>query len=134
MKAAPVLNRRHSIYNGDDDIFRGAMKNMTGTKEKIEEMVRRIVEGFDPEKIILFGSHARGDAGPDSDADLLVVMRVSGSKRKKAIEIDMALAGMGLPKDVIVVTPEEVERYRNVVGAIIYPALREGEVLYERAS
>ena len=98
----------------------------------IAEAVRRIVEGFAPEQIILFGSHARGTAGPNSDADLLVVMPVSGSKRRKAVEIDLALAEIGMPKDVIVVTPEEVERYRNVVGTIIYPALREGKVLYDR--
>jgi predicted nucleotidyltransferase len=107
---------------------------MDSAREKIEEMVRRIVAGFDPEKIILFGSHARGDAGPDSDADLLVVMKVSGSKREKAVEIDLALAEIGLPKDVIVVTPEEVERYKDLVGTIIYPALREGEVIYERVA
>jgi predicted nucleotidyltransferase len=103
-------------------------------KDKIEEMVRRIVEGFDPEKIILFGSSARDEAGPDSDADLLVVMRVEGSKRQKAIEIDLALADLGVPKDILIVTPEEVERYRDIVGTIIYPALREGKVLYERAA
>jgi len=108
--------------------------NMTSSRKKIEEMVRRIVAGFDPEKIILFGSHARGDAGPDSDADLLVVMNVLGSKREKAMEIDMALFGIGMPKDVIVVTPEEVRKYGDIVGTIIYPALREGEVLYERAA
>ena len=111
-----------------------AIEKMSDSREKIEEMVRRIVEGFDPKKIILFGSHARGTGDPDSDADLLVVMRVSGSKRRKAIEIDTALAGIGMPKDMIVVTPEEVEQYRDVVGTIIYPALREGEVLYERVA
>ena len=102
------------------------------SEQKISEMVRRIVEGFHPDKIILFGSYARGAAGPDSDADLLVVMPVKGSKREKAIEIDVELAGIGLPKDVIVVTAEEVEKYRDVVGTLIYPALREGKVLYER--
>jgi len=101
-------------------------------EQKISEMVRRIVEGFHPDKIILFGSYARGAAGPDSDADLLVVMPVKGSKREKAIEIDVELAGIGLPKDVIVVTAEEVEKYRDVVGTLICPALREGKVLYER--
>ena len=101
-------------------------------QQVIAEAVRRIVEGFAPEQIILFDSHARGSAGPDSDADFLVVMPVSGSKRRKAVEIDLALAEIGMPKDVIVVTPEEVERYRNVVGTIIYPALREGKVLYDR--
>ena len=104
------------------------------SREKIEEMVRRIVAKFDPEKIILFGSFARGEAGPDSDADLLVVMRVSGSKRSKALEIDRALLDIRLAKDVIVVTPEEVERYQERVGTIIYPALHEGEVIYERVA
>lgn len=98
----------------------------------IAEMVWRIVEEFDPDKIILFGSYARGTAGPDSDADLLVVMPVSGSKRKQAAQIDMALAGVGLPKDVILVTPDEVERYRDMLGSIIHPAFEEGKVLYER--
>ena len=103
-------------------------------QKKIEEMVRRIVEQFHPEQIILFGSYARGQAGPDSDVDLLVVMPVSGSKRKIAMEIDLALAGSGLPKDVIVVTPEEVARLRDIVGTIVYPALREGKVMYARAA
>lgn len=106
----------------------------TVIQDTIAEMVRRIVRQFAPEKIILFGSHARGMGGPDSDADLLVVMPVSGSKRKLAEEIDLALAGVGMPKDVIVVTPEEVERYREVVGTIIYPAIHEGKVLYERVA
>jgi uncharacterized protein len=104
----------------------------TTPQECIDEAVRRIVEGFHPDKIILFGSHARGTAGIDSDADFLVVMPVSGSKRQKAIEIDIALAGIGMPKDIIVVIPEEVEQYRDVVGTLIYPALREGKVIYER--
>ena len=103
-------------------------------QRKIEEMVRRIVERFHPEQVILFGSYARGKAGPDSDVDLLVVMQVSGSKRKIAVEIDLALAGMGLPKDIIVVTPEEVARLRDIVGTIVYPAVREGKVMYECAA
>ncbi|MBU4173299.1 MAG: nucleotidyltransferase domain-containing protein [Actinobacteria bacterium] len=101
-------------------------------QEKIEEMVRRIVGQFDPESIILFGSHARGTAGPDSDADLLVVMNVKGSRREKATEIDVALVGVGLPKDLIVVTPDDVERSQDRVGTIIHAALQEGTVLYER--
>ena len=58
-------------------------------KKMIGEMVNRIVEHFDPEKIILFGSSARGDAGPDSDVDLLVVMPVRCSKRKKQLEVSL---------------------------------------------
>lgn len=103
-------------------------------QQKIGEMVQRIVGRFHPEKIILFGSYARGDAGPDSDVDLLVVMPVAGSKRQIAVEISLALAGAGLPKDIIVVTPDEVARLRDIVGTIIYPAVREGKVMYERAA
>ena len=100
------------------------------TQETIAEMVRRIVERFDPERIILFGSHARGTAGPDSDIDLLVVMPVSGSKRAKQVEVRLALHDVRAPKDIIVVTPDEVKKYRDLVGTIIRPALREGEVLH----
>lgn len=102
------------------------------TQGKIQEMVRRIVERFDPEKVILFGSHARGTAGPDSDVDLLVVMRVQGSKREKGVEIGVALHDIRIPKDIIVTTPEAFEWRKEVVGTIERPADREGEVLYAR--
>jgi len=108
-------------------------RDQTQIEAKIAEMVRRIVDGFGPERIILFGSFANGTADADSDVDLLVVMPLNASKRKRAAEIDLALADVGLPKDVIVVTPEEVDKYRDIVGSIIYPALRDGKVLYERA-
>lgn len=98
----------------------------------IKRMVDRIVEDFDPEQIVLFGSRARGDARPDSDVDLLVVVRGPVRKRELATLIYRALAGMGRPKDIIVVTTDEVERYRDVPGTIVYPALREGQLLYER--
>lgn len=107
---------------------------MEGTvAEKIDEMVRRIVEGFDPDRIILFGSHARGTAGPDSDVDLLIVMPVNGSKREKQVEIRVALHDIRVAKDVIVVRPDEVERRRDIPGTIVRPALLEGKVLYARA-
>ncbi len=99
-------------------------------EEKIREMVRRIVERFDPEKVILFGSHARGDAGPDSDVDFLIVMPVNGCKRDKQVEIRLALHHIRAAKDIIVVSPEEFERRRNIVGTIAYPAVRDGKLLY----
>ncbi|HWF59917.1 MAG TPA: nucleotidyltransferase domain-containing protein [Nitrospira sp.] len=86
-------------------------RNASTVQTIVAEMVRRIVERFHPERIILFGSHARGTAGPHSDVDLLVVMQPHGSKRRRAVEIHGLLAGMGVPKDVIVVTPEEFEVY-----------------------
>jgi predicted nucleotidyltransferase len=100
---------------------------------EIESAIQRIVEKFHPVKIILFGSYARGAAGPDSDVDLLVVMDVRGSKRRQAVEIDLALSDRTFPLDLIVVTPEEYEKYRDVVGHILYPAVREGRVVYHAA-
>ena len=102
--------------------------------EKVNEMVRRIVQRFAPDKIILFGSYASGTAGPDSDVDLLVVMRVGGSKRQQAVELHGLLAGMGVPKDLIVVTPEDCVQYRDISGTVIGSALREGKILYDRAA
>jgi predicted nucleotidyltransferase len=107
------------------------MKKKTLT-QNIDLMVKRLVERFDPEQIILFGSHARGTASPDSDVDLLVVMPVSGSKRAKQVEMRVALHDIAVPKDIILVTPDQVERQRNVVGTLIRPALQEGKVLYVR--
>ena len=77
-------------------------------------MVRRIVKRFHPDRVILFGSHARGTAGPDSDVDLLVIMPVAGSK------------------DIIVTTPEDFEWHKEIPGTIERPAAREGKVVYAR--
>jgi len=95
-------------------------------------MVRRIAAEFDPEKIILFGSYARGQAGPDSDVDLLIVMPVEGSKRAKQLEIRAAVHDIHIPKDIIVSTVEEFQWRKDTVGTIEYPAAREGKVLYAR--
>jgi predicted nucleotidyltransferase len=108
----------------------GKRKSKQG--KQIQEMVDRIVKQFDPEKIILFGSHARGDAGPDSDVDLLVVMPVAGSKREKQLEIRAVLHGIQLAKDIIVSRPEDFEWRKDIVGTIEYPAVKEGQVLYAR--
>jgi len=101
--------------------------------KQIHEMVRRIVKHCDPDLVILFGSQARGTARPDSDVDLLVVMPVAGSKREKQIELRCVLHDIRVPKDIIVVRPEEMERRRDIVGTAIWPAVREGKILYARA-
>ena len=98
----------------------------------IRQMVKRIVAQFHPERIILYGSHARGQAGSDSDVDLLIVMPVSGSKRQKAVEIGVALHDIPIAKDVVVVTPEDFEWRKEIVGTIERPASREGRLLYAR--
>jgi predicted nucleotidyltransferase len=107
-------------------------KQEESIQDKIDKMVHRIVKKFKPEKIILFGSYARGAFTRDSDVDLLMIMPVSGSKREKRIEIGVALHDIRIPKDIIVATPDEVERRKNLVGTIIRPAIEEGKVLYAR--
>jgi predicted nucleotidyltransferase len=101
-------------------------------QEEIKKMVELIVERFHPEKVILFGSHARGEASPDSDVDLLVVMPVRGSRREKAVQIGVALQDIRVAKDIIVTTPENFEWRKGVPGTIERPADREGLVLYAR--
>jgi predicted nucleotidyltransferase len=105
----------------------------TITQAAIRRMVRRIVKKFDPHQVILSGSHARGDAGPDSDVDLLVVMDVEGSRLEKCVEIRLALHEFLVPMDVLVTTPEDFAWRKDVVGTIEWPASREGKVLYARA-
>ncbi|MCY2925883.1 MAG: nucleotidyltransferase domain-containing protein [Planctomycetota bacterium] len=106
--------------------------NKRTPQAEIDRMVRRIVRAFHPEQVILFGSHARGQAGPDSDVDLLVVMAVEGSKRQKQLEVRTALGDSALPVDVIVTRPEDFAWRKDVVGTVECPAWREGKVLYVR--
>jgi uncharacterized protein len=111
------------------------MSSQLGPQPAIEEMVHRIAAHFSPERIILFGSHARGDAREDSDVDLLVLFSEVEDPRGRAAEIYAALAGCSaIPKDIVVSTTARFERYRNVVNTIYWPAAREGQVLYERAA
>ncbi len=102
--------------------------------ESIQEITSRIVRDFHPLRLILFGSHARGDARPDSDVDILVVLPEASDKRRAAIEIRRILIDLPVCKDIIVTTPEEIERRGNLIGTMLRPALQEGKVLYERAS
>ena len=100
--------------------------------EIISTMTERIVRDFHPVQIILFGSHARGEAHPQSDVDLLVVFSELTDKRKTAVDIRRTLADLSMAKDILVTTPEELARQRNQVGTILRAAQREGEILYER--
>jgi predicted nucleotidyltransferase len=100
-------------------------------QEVLEEIVRRIVEVAQPDKIILFGSALRGEMGPNSDVDLLVV-KSGVHRRRLAQAIYMHLFGVGQAVDVVVVTPEDIERYKDSFALVIEPALREGKVVYAR--
>lgn len=100
--------------------------------ECLVEAIQRITRQFDPLRIILFGSWAHGDARPDSDLDLLVVLPHVENKRHAAVEILRAVNGLPLSKDVLVTTPEEIAARGNIIGDVLRPALREGKVIYER--
>ncbi len=110
---------------------RATPKSRNGS-EQIDRLVIRIVKKFHPDKIILFGSRARGDARPDSDIDLLVVMPVARTVRETRLAISLALPDLPVPVDVIVTTPEDFAWRKDVVGTIEWPAAREGKVLYAR--
>jgi predicted nucleotidyltransferase len=97
--------------------------------EVLREIVRRIVAAVRPEKIILFGSAARDEMGPDSDLDLLVI-KSCRHRRRTATKIERSLIGIGTPTDVIVATPDDIDRYKDTIGLIYRPALREGKTIY----
>lgn len=100
----------------------------------LQEMVDTIVREADPEKIILFGSHARGDARMDSDVDLLIVERepfgLERSRRKEAARLYLALRKLPVAKDLLLYSKDEFDRFKHVSHHIIGRAQREGKVLH----
>ena len=103
-------------------------------EEVVRKTTQRIVDRFSPWKVIVFGSWARGEANADSDIDFLVVMPYVGSKRDWQVQIRRELRDFDVPKDVIVVSPEELERKGKLNGYVYRSALLEGKTLYERES
>lgn len=99
----------------------------------LDEIVRRVVEAANPDRIVLFGSAARGEMGPDSDVDLLVVKAAAPHRRRLAQEIDRALMGLEIGVDILVQRPEDVEYLKDKVGNVIKPA-SQGHSRRSRAS
>ncbi|MBI1880760.1 MAG: nucleotidyltransferase domain-containing protein [Chloroflexi bacterium] len=100
--------------------------------DRLEEIVQQILKVSHPQKIVLFGSRARSEAQADSDYDILIIEPSNLPRYKRAAAYRRALTGLGLAKDIIIWTPDEVAEWRNVPDAFITTALREGVVLYER--
>ena len=105
-------------------------RNGQPDKTILTDIVRRIVEVAEPERIILFGSAARGEMGPDSDIDLLVIKAGKFNRLQLTKAIYRHLRGKGAAVDVVVVTPEEVRLYCDSPYLVIHPALSEGKVVY----
>ncbi len=100
--------------------------------EVLDDIVHRVIEVAQPEKLILFGSAARGEMGPSSDIDLLIV-KDADDTRGLSTQIHRKLRGVRIAVDAIVVAPAHVERYKDSHAPVIKPALREGTVVYEAA-
>jgi predicted nucleotidyltransferase len=103
-------------------------------QRQINEIVRRIAQNHDPEKIILFGSFAEGKARQDSDLDLMVIVKDSPLPRyKRSREIRKSLWGItDIPKDILVYTQSEIDEWENVEEAFISEVMRKGKILYEK--
>ena len=102
--------------------------------ELLTEIVRRVVEAVAPQKIVLFGSRARGDHRPDSDIDLLVINESTVPRSQRTVRIHAALRGLPIEVDteVMVYTPKEVDEWKGSQAAFVTTALREGKILYEK--
>jgi predicted nucleotidyltransferase len=98
----------------------------------IRDIVRCIVDAARPEKVILFGSRARGDARPGSDFDVLVIKPSDEPRYRRSVPLYVALADLPVEVEVMVYTPEEVEEWSGVPLAFVTTAVREGTTVYER--
>ena len=103
---------------------------MTLEQAILDDIIGRIVEAAQPERIILFGSAARGEMGPNSDVDLLTI-RKGGHSRKLMGQMYRKLHGVGAAVDAVMVSPADVERYKDSHALVIKPALAEGRVVYD---
>jgi len=102
--------------------------------EWVPVIVARVAERFDPERVVLFGSLASGQAGPDSDIDLLVIFREQTDRRSTAVALRLAVADIPAPIDFVVTDLGEIARRGRIVGLAQEAALRDGKVFYSRAS
>lgn len=100
------------------------------TEELIQEIKNRIVSEVHPEKIVLFGSYVYGTPTKDSDLDLLVILPTKEPMHKRVLRIRKLLRDIRIPKDIIVYTPQEVEKWKNVSNAFITSILKKGKVIY----
>jgi len=103
---------------------------MQPDSQLVDRMIRTVVASVHPLRIILFGSAARGNLGPNSDLDLLVVMPQGTHRRKTAQLLYRQMGGIGVPFDILVATPQDLELHRNNPGLIYQTILREGTEVY----
>jgi len=106
-----------------------SVKRQALDQKTLDDIIRRIVEVAQPERIILFGSAARGDMTRNSDVDLLII-KEDGDANLRA-QIYEKMYGVRVAINAIMVSPTDVERYKDSHALVIKPALQEGRVVYE---
>jgi predicted nucleotidyltransferase len=107
---------------------------MNVSEEQVALITNAVVRAVAPQRVILFGSQARETAKETSDIDLLIISpsNLIPSRRLEIARIRRSLPSLGIPIDILLFTPEEVEKWKGTTNHIIGAALREGKVLYER--
>ncbi len=100
---------------------------------QIENVVQLVLEAAPGARVIVFGSHARGDAGPDSDLDLLVIEPEVRARRREMVRLTDVLRPLRIPVDVIVVSSKTFDDWADTPGTVIYEAAREGRMYSEVA-
>ncbi|MEW6718174.1 MAG: nucleotidyltransferase domain-containing protein [Chloroflexota bacterium] len=112
---------------------RANIEGYIGQKDILDTIVRRLVEGMHPQKIILFGSHAYGQADESSDLDLMVIVPDTNQPpHRRAQEAYACVGAVGVSKDLIVLTEKEFERQSSVTTSLAWLVKEQGRVLYER--
>jgi uncharacterized protein len=112
-------------------IFASLLREMT-EQDKIALIIKQIVNGYDPEKIILFGSFAFGNQNPNSDVDLFVIKESDMPRPQRTVFLRKMLSGAGIPIDLVVYTPLEVEKSKNETYGFVHEVIKTGKVVYER--
>jgi uncharacterized protein len=101
--------------------------------KKINDIVKRIATNFNPEKIILFGSYAKGNASNDSDLDLIIIQDTKLPRHKRSFDIQKSLIGSLIPMDILVYTIMEYEQEKDVKHSFLNSAIKTSKILYEKS-
>ena len=101
-------------------------------QEALDKIVETLEREYDPEKVIVFGSHARGEAGPESDIDLFIIKQSDKREVERIREVSRLLRPRPASLDILVKTPEEIEHRLAIGDSFVNEVMREGRVVYER--